>query len=192
MSPSWTKAHDSRKKLHMKPMQLSVCKQHAFPEILSLLSSKISPSHTPRSTLGCRACSGASTNVMLFLKVPPTMVLNEKSFMCHSTTTPGASSQNNTMHGSHGSYRFSAQCALFFLCSGALHVVVSSCCLFFLLDCPSRSPFVVCILIRNFLVSVSFLNPLVQTSCPGLTFKKRVSFADLYLHKLNLETKWNQ
>jgi hypothetical protein len=58
-----------------------------------------------------------------------------------------------------------------------------------LLDCPSRSPFVVCILIRNFLVSVSFLNPLVQTSCPGLTFKKRVSFADLYLHKLNLETK---
>jgi len=136
MSPSWTKAHDSRKKLHMKPMQLSVCKQHAFPEILSLLSSKISPSHTPRSTLGCRACSGASTNVMLFLKVPPTMVLNEKSFMCHSTTTPGASSQNNTMHGSHGShgsYRFSAQCALFFLCSGALHVVVSSCCLFFCL-----------------------------------------------------------
>ena len=197
MSPSWTKAHDSTKKLHMKPMQLSVCKQHAFPEILSLLSSKISPSHTPRSTLECRACSGVSTNVIDVVSKgahhgPKWKIIYVPQHDYSRCILPIPKQYDAWKPWKLWKLSFfSAMCSflpllwgptccrflLLFIFFAWLSIPVSFCCL-------HSYPF--------FLVSVSFLNPLVQTSCPGLTFTKRVSFADLYLHKLNLETKWNQ
>lgn len=156
MSPSWTKAHDSTKKLHMKPMQLSVCKQHAFPEILSLLSSKISPSHTPRSTLGCRACSGVSTNVIDVVSKgahhgPKWKIIYVPQHDYSRCILPIPKQYDAWKPWKLWKLSFfSAMCSFLPLLWGP------TCCRFlllfiFLLDCPSRSPFVVCILIRFFL-----------------------------------------